>query len=141
MADKARNDATATAEARQRSNANLRPFKKGQSGNPKGSAVGTRRKLDEVFLKALYDDFKTGGVAAIHACRTEKPDVYLNVIAKVLPKQVEFDATDAAADLAQGLHAVADFLAGFAADESGADHEGSMPDRPVLSAGVRAQTH
>jgi len=49
------NTTTAIAEGKQRSLANLKPFKKGQSGNPKGKEPGTvsivegiRRKLLEV---------------------------------------------------------------------------------------------
>lgn len=116
-------------------------FKKGQSGNPAGRPIGARTKLDELFVEALYRDFKEGGVDAIRACRTEKPDVYLNVIAKVVPKQVDLNADKSVADLADGLHAVAEFLGSFAAEASGADHARPVPDRPVLPAGARAQAH
>lgn len=133
--------ATALTEAQQRSLANLKPFQPGQSGNPAGRPVGARNKLDEEFVTALYEDFKEGGIDAIRACRAEKPDVYLNVIAKVLPKQVEMKADDALADLAQGLSAVAEFLGQVAAEASGSDHAGMVPDGSVLSAGVRAQAH
>lgn len=141
MAAKAKNgNATATVSADvQQSKPWL--FKKGQSGNPAGRVTGSRNKLDELFVEALYKDFKEGGVEAIRACRTEKPDVYLNVIAKVVPKQVDLNADKSVADLADGLHAVAEFLGSFAAEASGADHARSMPDRPVLPAGARAQAH
>lgn len=116
-------------------------FKPGQSGNPAGRPVGARSKLDELFVEALYKDFKEGGVEAIRACRTEKPDVYLNVIAKVVPKQVDLNADKSVADLADGLHAVAEFLGSFAAEASRADHAGTVPNGSVLSTGTRAQTH
>lgn len=116
-------------------------FKPGQSGNPKGKPIGARNKLDELFVQALYKDFKEGGVEAISKCRTEKPDVYLNVIAKVLPKQVDVKADSSITDLADGLHAVAEFLGSFAAEGFGSGSPGSLPDGPVLPAGVRAQTH
>lgn len=116
-------------------------FKPGQSGNPAGRPKGIRQQLDNVFVLALYHDFKEGGVEAIRKCREDKPDVYLNVIAKVIPKQVEIDATDAAADLAKGLHAVADFLSSFANDQGSAHHAGIVSDGPVLSPCVRAQAH
>ena len=130
-----------TKSGRDRSNANLRMWKKGESGNPTGRPKSARQILDEEFLKALCADFKAGGVEAISKCREEKPDVYLNVIAKVLPKQVDVKADHSLADLAQGLHAVADFLSGFAAEEGGADHAGVAAKRPVLPAGVRSQAH
>ncbi len=40
------------------------------------------------FVAALYDDFQDHGSAAITACRAEKPDVYLRVIASLLPRDV-----------------------------------------------------
>lgn len=132
---------SATTEAEQRKRANLIPFKPGQSGNPAGRKKGARNKLDELFVKALYEDFKSGGVKAIEKCRDEKPDVYLNVIAKVLPKQVDVKADSSITDLADGLHAVAEFLSGFAAEGIGTDPEGAMPDGPVLSAGLRSQAN
>jgi hypothetical protein len=132
---------TAVTVGRQRSLANLKPFQPGQSGNPAGKPVGSRAKLDQAFVDALYEDFKEGGVEAIRACRTEKPDVYLNVVAKVIPKQVDVKADDALADLAQGLSAVAEFLGQVAAEASSADHAGMVPDGFVLPADARPQTH
>jgi hypothetical protein len=116
-------------------------FKPGQSGNPSGRPIGSRNKLDELFVEALFKDFKEGGVNAIRACRTEKPDVYLNVIAKVLPKQVDVKADSSITDLADGLHAVAEFLSGFAEGAGSANHEGAVPGGSVLPAGLRTQTH
>ena len=120
-----------------------KPFKSGSdwNGNAAGRPKGARSKLDELFVEALYKDFKEGGVEAIRACRTEKPDVYLNVIAKVVPKQVDLNADKSVADLADGLHAVAEFLGSFAAEASRADHAGTVPNGSVLSTGTRAQTH
>ena len=63
-------------------------FKPGKSGNPAGRPKGSRNKLTEDFLKALSDDFSANGADAITACRTEKPDVYLKVIAAVIPKDI-----------------------------------------------------
>lgn len=118
-----------------------RPIQPGQVLNPKGRPKGARQKLDEVFVAALYADFKEHGVAAVQAVRTDKPDVYLNVIAKVVPKQVDLNADDSVADFAKGLQAVAEFLGGFAAEQSSADHAGIVPDRPVLPPRVRPQAH
>ena len=60
----------------------------GQSGNPAGRPKGSRNKLSEDFVAALYKDFQNHGSAAIAACRAEKPDVYVRVIASLLPRDV-----------------------------------------------------
>lgn len=78
MADEARNNAETTRPIG-------RPFQPGNPGRPKGS----RNKLGEAFLEALHEDFQENGKQAIEACRTEKPDAYLKVIASILPKQAE----------------------------------------------------
>ena len=64
------------------------PFKPGQSGNPKGRPAGSKNKLGEAFVDALHEDFVTNGVEAIKACREAKPDVYLQVISRVIPKEL-----------------------------------------------------
>jgi ribulose bisphosphate carboxylase small subunit len=66
-----------------------RPFQPGQSGNPVGRPKGSRNKLGEAFLQALHEDFKANGIEAIQACRKDKPDAYLRVIAAILPEQIE----------------------------------------------------
>src|SRR5262245_48593252 len=48
----------------------------------------SRNKLSEDFVAALYNDFQEHGSAAIAACRAEKPDVYIRVIAGILPKDM-----------------------------------------------------
>ena len=119
----------------------MTPWKPGQSGNPKGREKGARNKLDELFVRALYEDFKTGGIEAVQKCREEKPDVYLNVIAKVVPKQVDLTADESLADFASGLQAVAAFLGGLAPEEGGSHYEGPDADGSVLSSGARSKAH
>ena len=116
-------------------------FKPGNVANPNGRPKGARNLLAEDFVQALYEDFKEGGKDAVAKCREEKPDVYLNVIAKVLPKHVNVTADDSVADLASGLHAVAEFLSSFVTEGSSSDHEGAVSNRPVLPLGVRPQAH
>jgi hypothetical protein len=56
-------------------------------GRPKGS----RNKLGEAFLEALYSDFQQHGAAVIARVRAEKPDQYLKVIASILPKDINLN--------------------------------------------------
>jgi hypothetical protein len=64
------------------------PWKPGQSGNPKGRPPGSRNKLGDAFVEALYKDFAEHGAKAIERCRETKPEVYLMVICKVMPKEL-----------------------------------------------------
>src|SRR5690242_20391651 len=54
-------------------------------GRPKGS----RNKLGEDFLAALAEDFEQHGQAVIQKVREQKPEVYLRVIADLLPEDVK----------------------------------------------------
>ncbi len=69
-------------------------FKPGQSGNPAGRPPGSRSKLSEAFLKALADDFDEHGLKTVQKVRDDKPDAYLNVIGKLMPKLMELSGPD-----------------------------------------------
>jgi hypothetical protein len=64
------------------------PWKPGQSGNPYGRPKGSRNKLGEEFIQALAADFEEHGVAVIRQVRETRPEVYLKVVAALLPKDV-----------------------------------------------------
>jgi hypothetical protein len=64
------------------------PWKPGQAGNPKGRPPGSRNKLGEAFVEALYKDFVVHGAKAIVTCRETKPDVYPMVVSKIVPKEL-----------------------------------------------------
>jgi hypothetical protein len=80
---------------------NLKPFKPGQSGNPKGRPKGARNRLGTAFLKALESDFNQFGSQAIIQVREKKPEVYMRVVADLLPKEanINVDAGEAFVEL------------------------------------------
>ena len=70
---------------------NLRPFKPGQSGNPKGRPKGARNRLGTQFLEALETDFNKYGAQAIALVREKKPEVYMRVVADLLPREANIN--------------------------------------------------
>jgi len=70
---------------------NLRPFKPGQSGNTKGRPKGARNRLGTQFLEALETDFNKYGAQAIALVREKKPEVYMRVVADLLPKEANIN--------------------------------------------------
>jgi hypothetical protein len=70
---------------------NLKPFKPGQSGNPKGRPKGARNRLGAQFLEAMEADFNQFGAQAIALVREKKPEVYVRVVADLLPKEANIN--------------------------------------------------
>src|SRR4029077_15522710 len=87
-----RRDADVTA-SKERQLAPLREhaFKPGQSGNPKGRPKGARNRLGTQFLEALEADFNKFGPQAIALVREKKPEVYVKVVANLLPKEANIN--------------------------------------------------
>jgi hypothetical protein len=63
-------------------------FKPGQSGNPAGRPRGARSRLGERFLDNLYDEWERSGPKALAICATRQPDVFIKVVANVLPREL-----------------------------------------------------
>lgn len=63
-----------------------RKWKPGQSGNPKGRPKGARTKLANAFAADLLEDWNERGMEAVQACREQRPQDYLKVIASIMPK-------------------------------------------------------
>jgi uncharacterized protein DUF5681 len=66
-------------------------FKPGQSGNSKGRPKGARNRLGTQFLEALEADFNQFGPQAIALVREKKPEVYMRVVADLLPKEANIN--------------------------------------------------
>ena len=61
-------------------------FVTGNSGG--GRPKGSRNKLGEQFLDDLYADWQEHGQGVIQAVRSQKPEVYMKVVASILPKDL-----------------------------------------------------
>ena len=53
-------------------------------GRPKGS----RNKLAEAFITDMQADWEANGASVIETVRSERPDVYLKVVASILPRDL-----------------------------------------------------
>lgn len=76
-------------------------------GRPKGS----RNKLSEDFVAKLYEDFTANGADAIKECRAKSPEIYVKVIAGLLPKEMHIKESPledmSADDIADALTRIA----------------------------------
>ena len=79
------------SDGREKKLRNLVPFKPGESGNPKGRPKGARNRLGTQFLEALEADFNQFGSQAIALVREKKPEVYVRVVADLLPKEANIN--------------------------------------------------
>jgi hypothetical protein len=73
----------------------FQPGNKGGPGRPKGS----RNKLTMNFVAEMCQDFELHGAAVIESVRRDKPEVYLKVIASLVPQQIEVGDAGAFAEL------------------------------------------
>lgn len=68
-------------------------FAPGNPGGP-GRPKSSRNELSEAFIRALASDFNENGLEVVAKVRTEKPDAYLNVIGRLMPKLMELSGPD-----------------------------------------------
>jgi hypothetical protein len=69
-------------------------FLQGQSGNPVGRPRGSRGKLGESFLSALYAHWIEHGPDAIERVWEKKPEFYLKLVVSLLPAQFDIKEAD-----------------------------------------------
>jgi hypothetical protein len=71
----------------------------GESGNPAGRVRGSRNKLSEAVVCALYRDFSKHGEKAIAKVRREQPGIYLRVLASLCPCEHRVERSNLLKDL------------------------------------------
>jgi hypothetical protein len=103
------------------------PWVKGQSGNPKGRAEGTRVKLGENFLRDAFAAWTQHGVKALETMAIEEPGKFSSMIAGLLPK--EFNVTTHALTAAEITAKLAEFAARAEAATAGSDSANPEPQR------------
>ena len=59
-------------------------FKAGNPGRPKGS----KNKITQAYINAITEDFYKHGKQVIETVRVKQPDVYLKLVAQLVPKDV-----------------------------------------------------
>jgi Family of unknown function (DUF5681) len=69
------------------------PWKPGESGNPAGRPKGSRNKLSEEFVAEIYADWCEHGAAALQTVKENRPEVYVKVVASLLPREVHAEIT------------------------------------------------
>lgn len=69
-------------------------FVAGKTGNPSGRPRGSGRKqLADKFIRDLHDAWETRGVDVINKAMDEDPAGMVRVVAGLLPKQIDLNAT------------------------------------------------
>ena len=70
------------------------PFGPNNTANLAGRPKGSRNKLGEAFLADLLADWEAHGPVVIAEVRADKPDVYLKVVASILPAQLNVKVSE-----------------------------------------------
>ena len=63
-------------------------FKAGNSGGP-GRPKGSKNRIAESYLQDLYEHYLEEGKAAIKRVCEERPDVYIKLIAQLIPRDLD----------------------------------------------------
>ena len=95
--------------------------------------MGARQRLSEDFINALSDDFAKHGVSVVQQVREEKPVAYLELVAALMPKNVNVEHSGASA-FAALWDAIAEGKSGGAPVQSLSTEEDACARRSRLCA-------
>ena len=68
-------------------------FLTGNIGGP-GRPKGSRNRLGEHFIEALFQDWSKHGPLVIERVRESNPAIYLKIVASLLPQQMAVEVSD-----------------------------------------------
>ena len=67
------------------------PWQPGQSGNQGGRPKGARDKFSKAVFEQMMADWLKNGADVIEKVRETKPEVYLQIISRMLPQSIEVE--------------------------------------------------
>ena len=62
-------------------------------------ALQQRNRLGKAFISRMRADFQKHGIATIEKVRKEKPEVYLNLVSRLVPQQLEVNVEHSFTDV------------------------------------------
>ena len=84
-------------EKRPRSEKQLAHDKK--FGGKLDPSIQQRNRLGKAFISRMRADFQKHGIATIEKVRKEKPEVYLNLVSRLVPQQLEVNVQHSFTDV------------------------------------------
>jgi hypothetical protein len=69
-------------------------WKKGQTGNPKGRAIGSRNALRDDFFRDLSESWIKYGKAALMSAAWTAPLEYVRIVASLMPRDLAVEVTN-----------------------------------------------
>jgi hypothetical protein len=89
IAYQVQSEAEAASDNTEEKQSNLKPWKKGVSGNPAGRPKGSKSKIAADYIEALHDDFAEHKGESIARLRKDDLPTYMKLVAQLLPKEFE----------------------------------------------------
>lgn len=89
-------DDTANITKPKTSEAYKRPFATGGKIDP---ALAQRNRLGKAFISRMRADFQKHGIATIEKVRKEKPEIYLNIVSRLVPQQLDVNVQHSFTDV------------------------------------------